>query len=188
MFYRKGFSNLSNFRMYQWEVLQCCRCYHYLLALSKIDPTKGTFREFQIFWNSYVQQHYWKAFRLFSKRTSKRTTQARSLYWSQHFISFCFYLNRSILVKFLLNSSSLFIGNTPLKNIDTDWFRKRVAIVSQEPVLFATTIAKNIAYARDATQEEVQRQIFHIKFIELSGQNTWFHLTIVNGGVLKTGK
>lgn len=53
----------------------------------------------------------------------------------------------------------MFIGNTPLKDIDTNWFRKRVAIVSQEPVLFATTIAKNIAYARDATQEEVQRHL-----------------------------
>ena len=72
--------------------------------------------------------------------------------------SFCFDLKYSVLVKYLLNSSSLFLGNTPLKDIDTNWFRKRVAIVSQEPVLFATTIAKNIAYARDATQEEV---IFH---------------------------
>ena len=53
----------------------------------------------------------------------------------------------------------MFIGNTPLKDIDTNWFRKRVAIVSQEPVLFATTVAKNIAYARDATQEEVQRHL-----------------------------
>ena len=40
-------------------------------------------------------------------------------------------------------------------DIDTDWFRKRVGIVSQEPVLFAKTIAENIAYGRDATQEEV---------------------------------
>ena len=30
-----------------------------------------------------------------------------------------------------------------------------MGIVSQEPILFATTIAKNIAYGRDATQEEV---------------------------------
>ena len=34
--------------------------------------------------------------------------------------------------------------------------RKKMSIVSQEPVLFATTIAKNIAYGVDASQKEVR--------------------------------
>ncbi|XP_057295728.1 uncharacterized protein LOC130624179 [Hydractinia symbiolongicarpus] len=48
------------------------------------------------------------------------------------------------------------VGDHSLKDIDTSWFRKRMGIVSQEPILFATTIAKNIAYGRDATQAEIE--------------------------------
>lgn len=48
------------------------------------------------------------------------------------------------------------VGDHSLKDIDTNWFRKRMGIVSQEPILFATTIAKNIAYGRDATQAEIE--------------------------------
>lgn len=48
------------------------------------------------------------------------------------------------------------LGNNLMIDIDTNWFRKRVGIVSQEPVLFAKTIAENIAYGRDATQEEIE--------------------------------
>ena len=61
--------------------------------------------------------------------------------------AFCFYSIERIFV--------VVAGDVPLARIDTDWFRKRIGIVSQEPILFATTIAKNIAYGKDATQEEV---------------------------------
>lgn len=40
--------------------------------------------------------------------------------------------------------------------LDLFWMRRKIALVSQEPVLFATTIAGNIAYGRDATQEEIE--------------------------------
>jgi len=50
----------------------------------------------------------------------------------------------------------ILVDNNPLFDINTDWFRKRVGIVSQEPTLFATTIGKNIAYGRDATQQEIE--------------------------------
>ena len=39
--------------------------------------------------------------------------------------------------------------------LDLTWMRRRIAMVSQEPVLFATSIAENIAYGREATQHEV---------------------------------
>ncbi len=42
-----------------------------------------------------------------------------------------------------------------LPQVDLDWFRKKIGIVNQEPVLFATTIAENIAYGKDASEEEV---------------------------------
>lgn len=44
-----------------------------------------------------------------------------------------------------------------MAELDLFWMRRRIALVSQEPVLFATTIANNIAYGREATQEEVNK-------------------------------
>lgn len=49
-----------------------------------------------------------------------------------------------------------FTGGTNLGELDLFWMRRKIALVSQEPVLFATTIAGNIAYGREATQEEVR--------------------------------
>lgn len=46
--------------------------------------------------------------------------------------------------------------------LDLFWMRRKIALVSQEPVLFATTIAGNIAYGCEATQEEVS----HVALIE----------------------
>ena len=41
--------------------------------------------------------------------------------------------------------------------LDPDWLRGQVGVVSQEPILFATSIADNIRYGRlDATLEEVE--------------------------------
>ena len=40
--------------------------------------------------------------------------------------------------------------------MNLDWFRKKIGIVNQEPVLFANSIAENIAYGKDASEEEVR--------------------------------
>ena len=53
------------------------------------------------------------------------------------------------------NISFGFVGGTNLAELDLFWLRRKIALVSQEPVLFATTIAGNIAYGREATQQEV---------------------------------
>ena len=38
------------------------------------------------------------------------------------------------------------------------WLREHIGVVSQEPVLFATTIAENIRYGRDGvSDEEIER-------------------------------
>ncbi|MCK6527233.1 ATP-binding cassette domain-containing protein [Myxococcota bacterium] len=43
-----------------------------------------------------------------------------------------------------------------LRELDPDWLRQQVGVVSQEPILFATTIAGNIRYGRPgATEDEV---------------------------------
>lgn len=37
------------------------------------------------------------------------------------------------------------------------WLRQHIGLVSQEPVLFGTTIAENIRYGRDGvTQEDIE--------------------------------
>ena len=41
-------------------------------------------------------------------------------------------------------------------DLDPDWLRRQVGVVSQEPTLFAATVRDNIRYARpDATEEAV---------------------------------
>nr|XP_032812059.1 ABC transporter B family member 1-like isoform X1 [Petromyzon marinus] len=53
------------------------------------------------------------------------------------------------------SAGSIIFGGTDLRELDPQWFRQTMAVVSQEPVLFATTIHKNISYGREATFEEV---------------------------------
>ncbi len=49
------------------------------------------------------------------------------------------------------------LDGRPLTELDPTWLREHVGAVSQEPVLFATTIADNIRYARpDATDDEIR--------------------------------
>eukprot|EP00117_Sycon_ciliatum_P031721 scpid37289/ scgid24759/ ABC transporter B family member 1; ABC transporter ABCB.1 len=54
------------------------------------------------------------------------------------------------------NSGTILLGDTKLDQLDPSWFRQHVALVGQEPVLFAYTIAENIAYGRAATREEIE--------------------------------
>ncbi|XP_062847623.1 ATP-dependent translocase ABCB1-like [Trichomycterus rosablanca] len=47
-----------------------------------------------------------------------------------------------------------------IRTLNVRWLRENVGIVSQEPVLFGTTIAENIRYGReDATDEDIERAI-----------------------------
>ena len=47
-----------------------------------------------------------------------------------------------------------------LQDLDPRWLREQVGAVSQEPVLFATSIAENVRYGRpDASDEEVERAL-----------------------------
>ena len=44
-----------------------------------------------------------------------------------------------------------------MRDLDPRWFRRHIGLVSQEPVLFACSIADNITYGKkDATKEEVR--------------------------------
>ncbi|MFT4980170.1 MAG: ABC transporter fused permease/ATP-binding protein [Myxococcota bacterium] len=53
-------------------------------------------------------------------------------------------------------SGSFTLDGVPLTELDVDWLREQVGVVSQEPILFASSIIDNIRYGRtDATREEV---------------------------------
>ena len=50
----------------------------------------------------------------------------------------------------------VFLDGRDIKELNIKWLRKNIGLVSQEPVLFGTTIAENIRYGReDVTHEEI---------------------------------
>ena len=50
------------------------------------------------------------------------------------------------------------IDGHDIKEMNVSWLRQNIGVVSQEPVLFATTIAENIRYGRDGvTKEEIEK-------------------------------
>lgn len=47
-----------------------------------------------------------------------------------------------------------------IRTLNVRWLRENMGIVSQEPVLFGTTIAENIRYGReDATDADIEQAI-----------------------------
>ncbi len=55
-----------------------------------------------------------------------------------------------------VQSGDIALDGVSISTLEMDWLRERVAVVRQEPILFATTILDNIRYGRpSATKEEV---------------------------------
>ncbi len=49
------------------------------------------------------------------------------------------------------------VGGEDVRNLNLKWLRSQIGLVSQEPVLFDTTIAENIRFGKEsATMEEIQ--------------------------------
>lgn len=54
-------------------------------------------------------------------------------------------------------SGEVLIDGIDLKTLHLRWIRNKIGLVSQEPILFATTIRENIVYGKkDATDEEIR--------------------------------
>lgn len=54
------------------------------------------------------------------------------------------------------NEGAIALDDVPYAELDPDWLRRQVGVVSQEPTLFATSVRDNIRYARpDASDEDV---------------------------------
>ncbi|KAI0212558.1 ATP-dependent translocase ABCB1 [Lamellibrachia satsuma] len=52
---------------------------------------------------------------------------------------------------------AVYIDNQPINELNVRYLRRRIGVVSQEPVLFATTIAENIRYGlEEANQEDIE--------------------------------
>jgi ABC transporter fused permease/ATP-binding protein len=54
-------------------------------------------------------------------------------------------------------SGRVLLDGTPVTTLDPTWLREQVGAVSQEPVLFATTIAENVRYGRPGSSDEEVR-------------------------------
>ncbi len=55
------------------------------------------------------------------------------------------------------DAGSIRVDGAELTSLDPNWFRQQVGVVSQEPILFSTSVAENIRYGRpDATDDEVE--------------------------------
>ncbi|KAJ8044109.1 ABC transporter B family member 1 [Holothuria leucospilota] len=56
---------------------------------------------------------------------------------------------------YLPGDGEIRLGGHDLIQLDPQFFRRKISIVSQEPVLFACSIKDNIAYGKEATEEEI---------------------------------
>jgi ABC-type multidrug transport system fused ATPase/permease subunit len=53
---------------------------------------------------------------------------------------------------------AIFLDGTEIKRLNIRWLRQHIGVVSQEPVLFAMSIADNIRFGRDdVTQADIER-------------------------------
>ncbi|CAI8590911.1 unnamed protein product [Vicia faba] len=58
------------------------------------------------------------------------------------------------------DAGEVLIDGVNLKNLQLRWIREQIGLVSQEPILFTTTIRENIAYGKEgATDEEITAAI-----------------------------
>uniref|UniRef100_A0A8C7LL75 ATP-binding cassette sub-family B member 5 n=1 Tax=Oncorhynchus kisutch TaxID=8019 RepID=A0A8C7LL75_ONCKI len=58
------------------------------------------------------------------------------------------------------DSGEITLDGRDIRTLNVKWLRENMGIVSQEPVLFGTTIAENIRYGReDATDEDIERAV-----------------------------
>jgi len=54
--------------------------------------------------------------------------------------------------------SQITLDGRDIRTLNVKWLRENIGIVSQEPVLFATTIAENIRYGReDISDAEIEQ-------------------------------
>ena len=58
------------------------------------------------------------------------------------------------ILKYCINPLQVTVGGYDVRQLNLQWLRSNIGVVSQEPILFATTIAENIRYGREDVSEE----------------------------------
>ncbi|XP_075238991.1 ATP-dependent translocase ABCB1-like [Convolutriloba macropyga] len=59
-----------------------------------------------------------------------------------------------------VSSGEILLDNIPLSNLNLNWLREQIGIVSQEPILFGCSIRENIEFGRDhVTTDDIKRAI-----------------------------
>ena len=53
-----------------------------------------------------------------------------------------------------MTGGSVELDGIDIRNLNIEWLRSNIAIVSQEPVLFGLSIKENILYGREGASEE----------------------------------
>ena len=72
------------------------------------------------------------------------------------FVKLVIHVRYNILLFYL--NFQIKIGGYDVKDLNVKWLRQRIGVVSQEPVLFATSIRENIRYGRDdVTDAEIKQ-------------------------------
>lgn len=56
------------------------------------------------------------------------------------------------------NSGEVLVGGRDIRTFNIKWLRHHIGVVSQEPVLFDSTIAQNIMYGKEGATEEEMKQ------------------------------
>ena len=87
------------------------------------------------------------------------------------------------------NSGGIRIGGTDIRDIDTAWLRKNIAMVLQEPFLFSRSIRENIAMAEEAADEADIRAAARIACLEdsVDGFPAGFDTFVGERGVTLSG-
>jgi ATP-binding cassette subfamily B protein len=87
------------------------------------------------------------------------------------------------------NGGSIRIGGTDIRDIDTAWLRKNIAMVLQEPFLFSRSIRENIAMAEEAPNEADIRSAARIACLEdsVDGFPSGFDTFVGERGVTLSG-
>ena len=64
----------------------------------------------------------------------------------------------ALLTRFYdVDAGRILLDGRPYPELEPDWLRRQVGVVAQEPILFATSIAQNIAYGKEgATRAEIE--------------------------------
>ena len=58
------------------------------------------------------------------------------------------------------DQGSITLDGTDLRDLDLEWLRSQVGYVTQEPVLFATSIKENLLLGKaDASEEEIEEAL-----------------------------